>query len=72
MELRLLQSTRREREQLIERAVYLYMGKSRTSVFAKAGSNVARISSEEVPEHEIPENATSKTSINSSAEDNSS
>ena len=32
--------SKREREQVIERAVDLYMGKGRTSVFAKAGSSV--------------------------------
>ena len=64
--------SKREREQLIERAVDLYMEKRRTSVFAKAGSDVAGTSSEEVPEHEIPENASSETFIDSLAEDSSS
>ena len=47
--------SKREKEQLIERAVDLYMGKRRTSVFAKAGSNLAGTSLEEVPDYEIPE-----------------
>lgn len=64
--------SKREREELIERAVDLYMGKRRTAVFAKAGNNVAGTSTEGVPEHEIPENASSETPIDSSAEDSSS
>ena len=61
-----------EREQLIERAVDLYMEKRRTAVFAKEGDNVAGTSSKEVLEHEIPENESSETSMDTSAEDNSS
>ena len=42
-----------EREQLIERAVDLYMEKRRTAVFAKNGNNVAGTSSKEMLEHDI-------------------
>ena len=42
-----------EREQLIERAVDLYMEKRRTAVFAKDGNNVAGTLSKEMLEHDI-------------------
>ena len=61
-----------EREQLIERAVDLYMENRRTAVFAKDGNNVAGTSSKEMLEREIPEYASSETSIDTSSENSSS
>eukprot|EP00112_Aurelia_sp_Birch-Aquarium-sp1_P000486 Seg10468.1 transcript_id=Seg10468.1/GoldUCD/mRNA.D3Y31 product="Zinc finger protein 862" protein_id=Seg10468.1/GoldUCD/D3Y31 len=58
-----------EREQLVERAVDLYMEKRRTAVFANPGNNEAGTSTKEVPEREIPENASSETSADTSGEE---